>query len=94
MQVLLTVGILAGLALWLFVVLRRLAVLRTQVRLAWSKLEPDQSNEAVKTIYNKHVDLYNAALDEFPANLLSMAAGFKPARRFSIRDPLDPKSEI
>jgi hypothetical protein len=81
-QVLLTVGIFAGLALWVFIVLRRLAVLRTQVTLAWAKLDADQSNDAIKTIYNKHVDLYNAALDEFPANLVSMMAGFKAARRF------------
>ena len=26
--------------------------------------------------------LYNAALEEFPANLVSMMAGFKPAKRF------------
>jgi hypothetical protein len=81
-QVLLTVGIFAGVALWLFIVLRRLAVLRTQVKLAWSKLEPDQSNEAIKTIYNKHVNAYNGALEEFPANLVSMLAGFKAAKRF------------
>jgi hypothetical protein len=93
-QVLLTVGILAGLALWCFIVLRRLAVLRTQVKLAWAKLESDQSNDAIKTIYNKHVALYNAALEEFPANLISMLAGFKSARRFEIRTPLDPRSEI
>jgi hypothetical protein len=81
-QVLLTVGIFAGVALWLFIVLRRLAVLRTQVKLAWAKLEPDQSNEAIKTIYNKHVNAYNGALEEFPANLVSMLAGFKAAKRF------------
>jgi hypothetical protein len=69
-------------ALWLFIVLRRLAVLRTQVKLAWAKLEPDQSNEAIKTIYNKHVNAYNGALEEFPANLVSMLAGFKAAKRF------------
>lgn len=82
MQVLLTVGIFAALALWLFIVLRRLAVLRTQVKLAWAKLESDQSNDAIKTIYNKHVDLYNASLEEFPANVVSMMAGFKAAKRF------------
>jgi hypothetical protein len=81
-QVLLTVGIFAGLVLWLFIVLRRLAVLRTQVKLAWAKLEMDQANDAIKAIYNKHVDLYNAALDEFPANVVSMMAGFKAAKRF------------
>jgi hypothetical protein len=81
-QVLLTLGLFAGLAIWLFIVLRRLASLRTQVKLAWTRLEGDQTNEAIKSVYNKHVAAYNAALEEFPANLLSMAAGFKPARRF------------
>jgi len=81
-QVLLTVGLFAGLAIWLFVVLRRLASLRTQVTLAWKRLEPDQANDAIKTVYNKHVDLYNATLEEFPANIVSMFAGFKPAKRF------------
>lgn len=82
MQVLLTVGIFAVIAIWVFVVLRRLASLRTQVTLAWQRLQPDQTNDAIKTVYNKHVDQYNAALEEFPANLVSMMAGFKPAKRF------------
>ena len=82
MQVLFTVGLFAGLAIWLFIVLRKLASLRTQVKLAWAKLESDQSNDAIKTVYNKHVDLYNATLEEFPANIVSMIAGFKPAKRF------------
>jgi hypothetical protein len=81
-QVLLTVGIFAVLAIWLFIVLRKLASLRTQVTLAWKRLEPDQSNDAIRAVYNKHVDAYNAALDEFPANVVSMMAGFRPARRF------------
>jgi len=81
-QVLFTVGLFAGLAIWLFIVLRKLASLRTQVKLAWAKLESDQSNDAIKTVYNKHVDLYNATLEEFPANIVSMIAGFKPAKRF------------
>jgi hypothetical protein len=81
-QVLLTLGILLVLGVWVFIVLRRLAVLRTQVKLAWTRLEPDQSNEAIRNIYNKHVDQYNAALEEFPANVVSMLAGFKNAKRF------------
>jgi hypothetical protein len=81
-QVLLTVGILLALGIWLFVVLRRLAAMRTQVTLAWKRLEADVSNEAIKTVYNKHVDSYNAALEEFPANVVSMMAGFKNAKRF------------
>jgi hypothetical protein len=81
-QVLLTVGLLAALAIWLFAVLRRLASFRTQVKLAWTRLESDQSNEAIKSVYNKHVALYNDALEAFPANVVAAVAGFKPARRF------------
>jgi hypothetical protein len=81
-QVLLTVGIFLGLAIWLFVVLRRLAVLRTQVKLAWTRLESDRANEAIKTVYNKHVAVYNETLESFPENIVSMIAGFKPAKRF------------
>ncbi|MEP6782214.1 MAG: hypothetical protein ABI983_01015 [Acidobacteriota bacterium] len=82
MQVLLTVGFFAALAIWLSVVYRRLAILRKQVTLAWKRLEPDQSNEAVKSVYNKHVAAYNAALESFPANVIAPAAGLKPARPF------------
>ena len=56
--------------------------LREQVKLAWSRLEADQSNEAVKSVYNKHVAMYNDALDGFPANLVGPAAGFKSAKHF------------
>jgi len=56
--------------------------LREQVKKAWARLEADPSSEAIKNVYNKHVDLYNNALAAFPANLIGPAAGFKPARRF------------
>ena len=52
--------------------------MREQVKLAWKRLEADQSNEAVKTVYNKHVALYNDALETFPANIIAPLAGFKP----------------
>ena len=82
MQVLLTVGLIAALAVWLFIVTRRLARMRDQVKLAWKKLEADQSSEAIKHVYNKHVATYNAALEDFPANVIGPIAGFKPARPF------------
>ena len=83
MQVLLTVGLLGGIAIWIFIALRRLAVMRTQIKLTWTKLEADQSNEAIKSVYNKHVTAYNDALENtFPANVIGALAGFKPARRF------------
>ncbi|HEX6164471.1 MAG TPA: LemA family protein [Vicinamibacterales bacterium] len=82
MSVLFTLLVIAALAAYGLAVYRRLAAQRNQVKLAWQKLEADQSNEAIKTVYNKHVDLYNAALAAFPANVVALAGGFKPARRF------------
>jgi hypothetical protein len=81
-QVLLTVGLIVAVAVWFFAALRRLAVMRTEVKLAWMKLETDQSNDAIKNVYNKHVSTYNAALENFPANVIGPLAGFKPARHF------------
>ena len=82
MSVLFTIGVIAIIALWASTVARRLSRMREEVRLAWKRLETDQTNEAVKNVYNKHVAKYNDALDEFPANLIAPLAGFKAARRF------------
>ena len=82
MNVLFTVVVFAAAAMWVLTVYRRLAILRAQVTQAWKRLESDQSNDAVRTVYNKHVARYNEALDAFPANLVGPAAGFKPARPF------------
>ena len=82
MQVLLTVGLITVIALWAFAALRRLALMRTEVKLAWKKLEADQTNEAIRSVYNKHVEKYNAALVNFPANVIGPVAGFRPARPF------------
>jgi hypothetical protein len=82
-QVLLTVGLIAILALWAFFALRKLAMMRTEITLAWKKLETDQTNDAIKNVYNKHVAAYNDRLENsFPANVIGPLAGFKPARRF------------
>jgi hypothetical protein len=81
-NVLFTIGLILAAAGWAFAVGRRLAQLRGQVKLAWKRLEPDQSNEAVRTVYNKHVATYNDALGSFPAYVIAPLAGFKPARRF------------
>jgi hypothetical protein len=82
MNVLFTIAVIAAAAMWALAVFTRLSKLRGQVTQAWKRLEADQSNEAVRTVYNKHVDMYNAALEAFPANVVGPAAGFKPARRF------------
>ena len=82
MSVLFTIGVIAVVLLWVFAVLRRLDRLRAEVKLVWKKLESDQSNDAVKSVYNKHVAKYNDALDSFPAYLIAPLAGYKPARHF------------
>ena len=82
MQVLLTIIVIGAAAAWALAVQRRLVRMRRDVRAAWKLLEPNQGNEAVKTVYNKHVAAYNAALETFPANLVGPLAGFKPARPF------------
>ena len=82
MNVIFTVLIIAVAAAYALTVYRRLAILRNQVKLAWQKLEADLSNEAIKNVYNKHVDLYNNALEEFPASIIAPLSGLKAARRY------------
>lgn len=82
MNVLFTLVVVAVAAAWVLLVVRRLGILRDQVKLAWQRLAADQSNDAVKSVYNKHVTIYNDALDAFPANLIGPAAGFKSAKHF------------
>ena len=82
MNVLFTLAVVLALAAWGASVYARLFRLRTQVKQVWQRLEIDTSNVAIRNVYNKQVDLYNAALDGFPANIVGPAAGFKPARRF------------
>jgi len=81
-NVLFTIAIVFVLTAWASAVYARLARLRGQVKQAWQRLEGETSNVAIRNVYNKHVDLYNTALEGFPANLVGPAAGFKPARRF------------
>jgi hypothetical protein len=82
MQVLLTIVLIAAAAAWGLAVQQRLDRLRGEVKAAWKLLEPNQSNEAVKAVYNRHVAAYNAALETFPANIVALLAGFKPAKPF------------
>lgn len=82
MNVLVTLVLLAAAGMWALAVFRRLTRLREQVKLAWQRLEADQSNGAIKSVYNNHVTTYNAALESFPAYLISPLAGLKPARHF------------
>ena len=87
MNVLFTLVVFAAAGAWALIVVRRLAALREQVKLAWQRLETDQSNAAVRSVYNKHVALYNDALGAFPAYLIAPLTGLKPARSFQ------PKAE-
>ena len=82
MNVVVTIVVFAAIAVWAFAVYNRLLRLRDRVKEAWRHLEADQSNESAKTVYNRCVQAYNTALDGFPANVVAMAAGFKPARSF------------
>jgi hypothetical protein len=82
MNVLFTLAVIAVATMWALAVFSRLSRLREQVKQAWKRLESDQSNEAVRTVYNKHVDMYNAALEGFPGYIIGPAAGFKAARHF------------
>ena len=84
MSVIFTFVVLAVAGAWALSVYRRLLALRAQVKLAWKRLEAEQSNEAIKSVYNKHVTLYNATLESFPAYLIAPLTGLKPARPFNV----------
>jgi hypothetical protein len=81
-SVLFTIGVIAVVAAWGLAVARRLSTMRKEVRLAWKRLEIDQSNEAIKNVYNRHVAKYNDALETFPASIIAPLAGFKAARKY------------
>jgi hypothetical protein len=82
-SVLFTLAVLAVAGAWALTVYRRLLALRAQVKLAWKRLEADQSNDAIKSVYNKHVAIYNDALQSFPAYLIAPLASLRPARPFN-----------
>jgi hypothetical protein len=82
MNVIVTIVLIVGIAMWTIAVYSRLVRLRNKVTEAWKRFEADQSNEVIRTVYNKQVDTYNNALASFPGNIVGAAAGFKVARRF------------
>ena len=82
MNVVVTIVVLAAIAVWAFAVYNRLLRLRERVKEAWRHLEADRTNESAKTVYNRSVETYNTALDGFPGSLIALAASFKPAQRF------------
>ena len=82
MQVLLTVVVIAAIVAAFLAVQQRLDRMRKEVKAAWLLLEPNQTNDAAKAVYNKRVAAYNGALEVFPGNLVGPLLGFKPARPF------------
>lgn len=70
--------------MWGLAVFRRLARQRDQIKVVWKRLEAEQENEAIRTVYNNHVTSYNAALESFPAYLIAPLAGLRPARHFQL----------
>ena len=82
MNVVFTIVAFAAVAVWAFAVYNRLLRLRDRVKDAWRHLEADRTSESAKTVYNRSVETYNAALGGLPASLVALAAGFKPAQRF------------
>jgi len=81
-SVVFTLVVFAAFGTWALAVFGRLVRLRAQVKLAWKRLEADQANGAIKSVYNSHVTAYNTALESFPAYLIAPVAGLKAARHF------------
>ena len=82
MNVVFTLVVFAGAATWAFAVYNRLLRLRERVKEAWRMLEADQASDSARTVYNRSVKAYNDALEGFPASVVAMIAGLKPARLF------------
>ena len=82
MNVIVTIVGVVVLAGWAFVVYNRVLRLRDQVKDAWRRLESQQDDVALRDGYNARVNVYNNALAVFPANLVAVLAGFKPAKHF------------
>ena len=82
MNVVFTIVVFAAIAVWAFAVYNRLLRLRERVKEAWRHLETDQANDSAKAVYNHSVKAYNDALEGFPASVVALTAGFKPAQRF------------
>ncbi len=82
MNVIFTLVFFAAVGAYALTCYRRLLGLQIQVKLAWKRLEADQSNDAIKNVYNRHVRSYNEALEAFPGYLIGPVSGFKPARYF------------
>ena len=88
MNVLFTLALFAGLAMWGLAVYRRLHRLRQAILLEWNKLDAREKAGETGidgTRYNQLAAAYNAALDAFPDTLIAGLAGFRPAQMFVSR---------
>jgi hypothetical protein len=81
-NVVFTLVVFAAIAVWAFAVYNRLLRLRERVKEAWRRLEPQPDDAALVGSYNACVKSYNDSLDTFPANVVAIVAGLKPAREW------------
>lgn len=85
MNVLFTLALLAGLAMWGLAVYRRLHRLRRAILLEWKTLDAREKAGETGidgTRYNQLATAYNAALEAFPDNVIAGLAGFRAAQKF------------
>ena len=80
MNVVITVVLLAVVGVLWFAVYNRLIKLRKRVKDSWKALETRQDDQTLRDSYNAHVKTYNEVLETFPANMVALVSGFKPAR--------------
>ena len=84
MNVLFTIAVLAGAAMWALASYTRLHRLRRQIFREWQQLDArEKAGDATDgTRYNQLATTYNAAREAFPQNLIAGLAGFRPAQMF------------
>lgn len=85
MNVLITIAVLALLAMWALAIYNRLHRLRRQILTEWKQLDAREKagDPAVDGArYNHLAAAYNAALETFPDSLIASLAGFRPAQKF------------
>ena len=87
MNVLVTIVLIAGVAMWAAAVYARLVRLRQQVADAWKLLQADQSKTAAQNVYNARVQSYNAALDKFNAEKFSLELLRERAAAVAVQPP-------
>ena len=85
MNVLLTVAVLAVLAMWVMAVYNRLHRIRRAIFSEWQQLDEREKAGDLSldgSRYNELAAKYNAALEGFPENIVGGLAGFRPAQKF------------